>query len=77
MQENGRYGDLVLWTADHGNDPTWQGTDHTREQVPVLFFGPAAPKGVNVGVCSTFADMGATLAKHLRLEHLSAGNSVL
>ncbi|MGA0234882.1 MAG: phosphopentomutase, partial [Alphaproteobacteria bacterium] len=72
-----RDGDLVLWTADHGNDPTWRGTDHTREQVPMLFFGPAAPKGVNLGTSSTFADMGATLAKHLSLEHLFAGNSVL
>ena len=72
-----RDGDLVLWTADHGNDPTWRGTDHTREQVPMLFFGPSAPKGVNLGTSSTFADMGATLAKHLDLEHLSDGNSVL
>ena len=72
-----RDGDLVLWTADHGNDPTWPGTDHTREQVPMIFFGPAAPKGVNVGTSSTFADMGATLARHLGLNLLSAGNSVL
>lgn len=72
-----RDGDLVLWTADHGNDPTWPGTDHTREQVPMLFFGPAAPKGVNLGTSSTFADMGATLAKHLGLSGLSAGNSVI
>ena len=72
-----RDGDLVLWTADHGNDPTWPGTDHTREQVPMIFFGPSSPKGVNTGTSSTFADMGATLAKHLQLRHLSAGNSVL
>ncbi|MAV47007.1 MAG: phosphopentomutase [Alphaproteobacteria bacterium TMED89] len=72
-----RDGDLVLWTADHGNDPTWRGTDHTREQVPMLFFGPAAPKGMNIGTSSTFADMGATLAKHLQLSPLFGGNSVL
>ncbi|MEC7140797.1 MAG: phosphopentomutase, partial [Pseudomonadota bacterium] len=62
-----REGDLVLWTADHGNDPTWPGTDHTREQVPMLFFGPAAPAGRRLGTSATFADMGATLARHLGL----------
>ena len=62
-----REGDLVLWTADHGNDPTWPGTDHTREQVPMLFFGPAAPSGRRLGRSATFADMGATLARHLGL----------
>ena len=53
--------DVLILTADHGNDPTWIGTDHTREQVPMLFFGPAAPKGVDLGTSDTFADMGATL----------------
>ena len=62
-----RADDLVLWTADHGNDPTWPGTDHTREQVPMLFFGPAAPAGRRLGTSATFADMGATLSKHLGL----------
>lgn len=51
---------LFLLTADHGNDPTWSGTDHTRERVPLLARFPGAP--VNLGVRSSFADVAATLA---------------
>jgi phosphopentomutase len=52
-----RPGDLALITADHGCDPTWQGTDHTRELVPMLWFGPdIAPR--DLGRRETFADMG-------------------
>ncbi|WP_259780081.1 phosphopentomutase [Aestuariispira ectoiniformans] len=65
-------GDLVLITADHGCDPTWQGSDHTRECVPVLFFGPAAKAG-DLGKRDTFADMGQTIASHLGLQPLPAG----
>jgi phosphopentomutase len=58
-----REGDLMILTADHGNDPTWRGTDHTRERVPVLGLGPSAgPLGL-IG----FADVGETLAAHLGL----------
>ncbi|MGB0439669.1 MAG: phosphopentomutase [Pikeienuella sp.] len=57
-----RAGDLLIVTADHGNDPTWQGSDHTREQVPVLIAGADAPRRV-VG----FADVGETIAKWLGL----------
>lgn len=60
-----RAGDLAVLTADHGNDPTWPGSDHTREQVPVLLAGPAAPHG-DLGQMA-FADVGATLAEHLGL----------
>ena len=60
-----RPGDLAVLTADHGNDPTWRGSDHTREQVPVLLAGPAAPRG-DLGQLA-FADVGATLAAHLGL----------
>jgi len=61
-----RPGDLALITADHGCDPTWQGTDHTRELVPMLWFGPAiAPR--DLGRRETFADMGQTVARHLGL----------
>ena len=61
-----RPGDLVVATADHGCDPTWRGTDHTREHVPVLAFGPgiAARDLGRLG----FADVGATFAAHLGLE---------
>jgi phosphopentomutase len=64
--------DLVLITADHGCDPTWPGTDHTREYVPVLFNGPKVTKS-NLGKRSCFADMGATIAAHLSTQKLDHG----
>jgi phosphopentomutase len=67
-----RPGDLVLITADHGCDPTFKGTDHTREHVPVLFSGPAF-KPHSVGIRASFADMGQTLAAHLGLSPLKHG----
>ncbi len=57
-------GDLALVTADHGNDPTFRGTDHTREQVPILAFGPGLAAR-SVGIRDGFADIGATIARHL------------
>ena len=69
-------GDLVMITADHGCDPTWPGHDHTREHVPVLAFGPGV-KSVSLGERNSFADMGQTLAEHLDLERLNAGESFL
>ncbi|RVU16683.1 phosphopentomutase [Methylobacterium oryzihabitans] len=71
-----RPGDLALVTADHGNDPTWAGTDHTREQVPVLAFGPGLAPGA-LGRRATFADLGATVAAHLALPPGGAGQSWL
>lgn len=52
---------LLLLAADHGNDPTWKGTDHTREQVPLLMKGPGKPR--NLGARDSFADVAATLAE--------------
>jgi len=66
--------DLVLITADHGCDPTWHGTDHTREHVPVLWFGPKV-KAQDLGLRSSFADMGQTLARHLGLSPLDHGTA--
>ena len=64
-------GDLAILTADHGCDPTWPGTDHTRECVPVLATGPdITPR--RIGRRSSFSDVGQTIAQHLgvtRLEH--------
>jgi phosphopentomutase len=69
-----RAGDLCIVTADHGNDPTWTGTEHTREQVPILAFGPGiAPRAL--GGRATFADIGATVARHLGLAPLDAGQA--
>ncbi|WP_316858816.1 phosphopentomutase [uncultured Cohaesibacter sp.] len=69
-------GDMVILTADHGCDPTWQGTDHTREQVPVLIFGPDI-EGRYAGQRSTFADIGETVAEHLGLAPGEHGKSFL
>jgi phosphopentomutase len=65
-------GDIAVITADHGNDPTFHGTDHTREWVPIFMFGPHIPPG-SLGKRSTFADIGETLAEHLNLPLLSPG----
>ena len=66
-------GDLAIFTADHGNDPTWRGTDHTRERVPVLGWGAGARQ---VGLCS-FADVGASIAAHLGVAAQGPGRSFL
>lgn len=69
-------GDLMILSADHGCDPTWTGTDHTREYVPVLAFGPGV-EGGSLGRRETFADIGQTLAAHLKLPALGAGTAFL
>ncbi len=74
LQAMPRPGDLVIITADHGNDPTWPGTDHTREHIPVLGFGPGI-KGRAIGNRASFADIGQSVASHLGLEALPAGTS--
>jgi phosphopentomutase len=61
-----RNGDMLLLTADHGCDPSWTGTDHTRERVPVIGTGPGLHGG-DIGLRSTFADIGETVAEHLGL----------
>lgn len=71
-----RPGDLVFITADHGCDPTYTGTDHTREHVPVLMFGPGVTPGF-VGGRDTYADLGQTVAEYLGLPALAAGRSFL
>jgi phosphopentomutase len=58
-----RPGDLVMLTADHGNDPTTPSTDHSREYVPILAWGPARAAGVDLGVRQGFCDLGATVAQ--------------
>ena len=71
-----RHDDLLVLTADHGNDPTWPGTDHTREQVPILLFSPALPMG-EIGIRSTFADIGESIAAWLGLAPGRHGKSFL
>jgi len=69
-------GDLMILTADHGCDPSWPGSEHTREQVPVLAFGPDLGSG-SAGSLSTFADIGETIAKHLSVKAGPYGKSFL
>jgi phosphopentomutase len=71
-----RHDDLLLLTADHGNDPTWPGTDHTREQVPILVFSPALPQG-EIGIRPTLADIGESIAHWLGLAPGRHGSSFL
>ncbi|MDB4139623.1 phosphopentomutase [Candidatus Thioglobus sp.] len=66
--------DLVLITADHGCDPTWPGNDHTREHVPVVFYGKSI-KNNNLGQRESFCDMGQTIAQHLEIEPLLHGKA--
>jgi phosphopentomutase len=67
--------DLLILTADHGNDPTTPSTDHSREQVPLLVAGPQVKAGVNLGTRKTFADVAATIAELLKVEPPAAGTS--
>jgi len=71
-----REDDLFVLTADHGNDPTWKGTDHTREQVPVLMTGPNIASR-QLRAASSFADIGATIAAHLGVDAGPHGRSML
>lgn len=68
--------DVVIITADHGCDPSWTGTDHTRERVPILAYGPNI-SSKNIGVRTSFADIGASVAKHLSLPSTIYGESFL
>ncbi len=68
--------DLVILTADHGCDPTWRGTDHTREHVPVIAYGAGLPAG-SLGLRNTFADIGQTIAAYFELEPMQYGSSFL
>ena len=76
MVEGLAAGDLLVITADHGNDPSWAGWNHTREYVPVLACGPAIPAGT-IGRRDTFADIGQSLAAWFGLPALDNGTSFL
>jgi phosphopentomutase len=72
-----RSDDLLVVTADHGNDPTTPSTDHSREHVPLLLAGAGVKPGVDVGVRRTFADLGQTLAEVFSVPRLPHGTSFL
>lgn len=67
--------DILILTADHGCDPTWTGTDHTRENVPILIYSPNLEKKF-LGHRKTFADIGQTIAKYFLLSNMSYGESM-
>jgi phosphopentomutase len=69
--------DLLIVTADHGNDPTTPSTDHSREHVPVFAVGPVVRPGVDIGLRTTFADLGQTLAEIFGVGRLAHGVSFL
>ncbi|MCV9878737.1 phosphopentomutase [Brenneria izbisi] len=68
--------DMLILTADHGCDPTWHGTEHTREHVPVLIYGPKVKPG-GYGHRETFADIGQTVAKYFGLSPMDYGKPIL
>lgn len=73
MQDN----DLLIITADHGNDPTYTGTDHTREYVPLLIYGKQLKNYGSLPIRKTFADLGATIADNFSIEMPQHGQSFL
>lgn len=77
MQQTGER-DLLIITADHGNDPTSPGTDHTREYVPILIYNPTlTDQAISIGTRSTFADLAATIADNFGVDKPSLGKSFL
>lgn len=68
--------DIVILTADHGCDPTWRGTDHTRERVPIMAFGPGI-RSRDIGIRPTYADIGESIADHLGIAAGPYGRSFM
>lgn len=69
--------DLLFITADHGNDPGFRGTDHTREYVPILFFSKALTGNQNLGIRTTFSDLGQTILENFDVQPAKHGTSFL
>ena len=69
--------DLLIITADHGNDPTYRGTDHTRELVPLLAWSPSMRGRVDLGLRPTASDIGATILENFGVPGNGEGTSFL
>ena len=67
--------DMLIITADHGNDPTTPSTDHSRERVPILIYGRSIKENFNLGTRSSFADVAATIGDVLQVEWTGLGTS--
>lgn len=76
LMELVKEGDILILTADHGCDPSWKGTEHTREHIPILIYGPNVKPG-SLGYRTTFADIGQTIAKYFGLSSMDYGKSML
>jgi phosphopentomutase len=69
--------DLIMITADHGNDPTWTGTDHTREHVPLIMYAKNLTNPRNLGLLESYGVIGATIAENFGVENPGIGTSIL
>ena len=73
--ENMKDTDILIITADHGNDPSTPSTDHSREYIPIVIYGKQIKENVNIGTRETYADIGATILDILQMPLLSTGKS--
>jgi phosphopentomutase len=69
--------DILIISADHGNDPTYKGTDHTREMVPLLVYGENIKRNANLGIRNSFSDIAATIADYFKVNNIGNGVSFL
>jgi len=77
IKENLKENDLLIITADHGNDPSYKGTDHTRENIPVLIFSKSLKEPKKLEELNCFSDIGATIAENFNVELPKVGESIL
>lgn len=73
--ENMKDTDMLIITADHGNDPSTPSTDHSREYIPILIYGKEIKENVNIGIRQTYADIGETILDILNMPLLNVGES--
>ena len=67
--------DMLIITADHGNDPSTPSTDHSREYIPIVIYGKSIKQNVNIGTRETFSDIGETILDVLEMPALNVGKS--
>ena len=75
IMENMKDTDMLIITADHGNDPSTPSTDHSREYIPILIYGKEIKENVNIGIRQTYADIGETILDILNMPLLNVGES--